>query len=318
MPPALAATTRAQAGVFTLAQAEAAGSTLEIVRGWQRRRLVHRVHPGVYVVVGSPCTPQQRAWVAVLACGADAALAGETAIWWLGLRDVVPPVPQVAVESGRDPRTPHARVRRLARWDEVAIDEVDGMRVLALPDAIVTSAATMSEDELLVLIQRAAFERGLDPENLLLHCRQGLPGGRRLRGAVDIHRHGFDSPGERDIFTSLHRLHLPPDHCNIVLVAPDGRRTTPLDGYFKRGLGYDYDGRAAHAGYRASRRDQWKTTSTQSLGVELLRLDGRHRASPRLLEGAVREGLARVRHEPDLTVEHLPGRSCVCGWRAVA
>ena len=100
-----------QCGVISRRQLLEAGGTDVDVRRWERRRLIRRVHAGVYVDHTGPLTAEQRAWAAVLLHW-PAALSHQSCLGVGG--EVV----HVAVDQSRHPRpSPGVRVHRLSDFD---------------------------------------------------------------------------------------------------------------------------------------------------------------------------------------------------------
>ncbi|MFN2625831.1 MAG: hypothetical protein ABR520_07085 [Mycobacteriales bacterium] len=263
---------------------------------------------------GAPETDEQRAWVAVLAVGEPVALGGLTAAWRHGLVADAPALPKVVVPATRVPRTAVADVRRVG-WSRLALTEVDGLPVVSARDAIATSAVDAEWSDLLLMLQKAVYAGRTTPAEVLGECRRGLPGSLRLRSAVTAYLLGHDSPPEHEVFGSLASAGLRPDHCNVILETSDGRRTTAVDGYYARGVAYDYRGRGPHGSRRAQERDGFKHASVTAVGATLVPLDARDRRDRARLRRRVRDALrSRTSLPPGLTVVHLPGRGCVCGY----
>lgn len=312
MTPALQATAKHQSGAFSLLQAVRSGATERTVRRWVAGGLCRSPHSGVYVLNGAPETHEQRAWVAVLAVGSPVALAGLTAAWRLGLIPDPPWRPQVAVPHCRVPEVRGIDVRRV-QWARVATVGMDGLPTLCARDAIITAAEKRSWESLLLMVQRAVYAEQTTPMAVLAECRRGLPGSKQLRVALSAYLRGHDSPPEREVFARLSAGGRRPNHCNVALETPDGRRTTAVDGYYERGVAYDYRGRAAHAGSRAAERDGLKHASVTAVGVALVVLDSRDLRDDARLRGRLRTALGSVSTQPPVAVVHLPGRACVCG-----
>ncbi|MGI5127571.1 hypothetical protein ACQEVB_12235 [Pseudonocardia sp. CA-107938] len=127
-----------QRGLLTRAQLLAAGVPASHIDGRVRARVWTPVLPRTYLVHPGLPDDELRVRAAVLWAGADAALAGLAAAWWLGL--VSTPPTQVRVV------TPH-RARALRRAEVVAdvarpvwVVEVREVRVTAPLDTLVDAA----------------------------------------------------------------------------------------------------------------------------------------------------------------------------------
>jgi hypothetical protein len=117
----LATVILAQEGVLTRAQALARLSPSAV-----RHRVAsgrwRRLHRGIYVTSTGPLTRAQRRWIAVLAAGPAALLAGVSALELWGLRGYDRPTLHVLIPAGRSEGNPPTgvvvhRVRRLSRED---------------------------------------------------------------------------------------------------------------------------------------------------------------------------------------------------------
>ncbi|HVE62806.1 MAG TPA: hypothetical protein VNB94_03245 [Mycobacteriales bacterium] len=114
MPPSLFAVAGRQSGTFCRAQAARCGMRASDLLHAVAQRVLRLPHPGVYVIEGTPDTPEQRLWIAYLALRRPCAASGRTAGWLHGLPGCAPPaVPEVAVPGARRPRAAVAEVRRL-------------------------------------------------------------------------------------------------------------------------------------------------------------------------------------------------------------
>ncbi|HVF19159.1 MAG TPA: hypothetical protein VNA14_02840 [Mycobacteriales bacterium] len=316
MTPALAATAAAQWGVFCALQASRCGVPPEGLVAMLVTGGCRRVHPDVYVVAGSPSTPQQRLWVAFLTVGEPCAFAGTTAGWFHHLPGCDVPVrPQLVVPNPRRPRTDQADVRRIAWWDraDVAVDPT-GLPVLGLRDTVLTAAPGLSRGGLLAVVQHAVFTGRLSVEETRAQLRRGLPGGVRLGAVLAKYDVGHDSAPEAEVFRILARDGVAPDHCNVSVRALDGSTVGPFDGYYECGVAYEYDGREAHDTVGATTRDAAKSTGAAAIGVRVVRLTNVDRRDPRRLLRRVRQQVFGAPHRPDLVPVHRGDRACVCGW----
>jgi predicted transcriptional regulator of viral defense system len=90
-----------QHSVFTLAQANACGVTLDFVRAKIDAERWRRTSHGVVVAYNGPLTDQAKLWAAVLACGRLALISHDSAAHLHGLRPTVPTKIHVMVPHGR-------------------------------------------------------------------------------------------------------------------------------------------------------------------------------------------------------------------------
>src|ERR1700722_17719391 len=111
-----------QCGVFSRAQALAAGYSEKEIRHLLAVGTWLRCHGGIYCVAGVPNSFEMNAWIAVLAAGTDAVLSHRTASELHGVEGSPPPVLfDVSVPKDRAPRdVPRARIHRTTmRADDV-------------------------------------------------------------------------------------------------------------------------------------------------------------------------------------------------------
>ena len=315
MRTALTATARAQAGCFSPLQARSAKVHHDVLDKWVQSGIVRRVHD-VYVVEGAPASELQACWIAVLAVGKRVALRGLTAAWLRKVPGIKPPeVPQLLVPSTRTPSVEGiADVRRVGDWSAYTISKVDGLPVLAPLDTVLTSAPQLSDAALLRVLQDLCFRGEIDLVALAQRRRRGLPGSDRLGRVLATYLLGHDSTFESFGYGILNGADLAPDHCNVIIVAPDGNRVGPVDGYFEaEGVAYDLDGRRAHDARARRERDAKKVVHASEVGVLLRRFGPDEVADHRGFIAALRAQLRGREAPPGLEVEHLPGRSCPCG-----
>jgi len=325
MPAALIELARRQAGAFTRDQALRHGLSDSALHRLVRRGLLRCLDTGVYAASTEPDSMPLGLWAALLAAGPPAAVAELAACAVHGLRDGSVAKPVIGVPAGRHPGvTPGARVRRLTFWDRMDVVERDGIPVLGMRDAILTAARVSSVSRLLALVQAASFEHGLDVAELLVRRRRGLPGSGRLGRALAIYLRGQDSAFEATTYRVLDQAGEAPDHTNVILVAPDGRRTGPWDEVWADGRVADLDGREAHRSAVARERDAAKTRRARALGLDAARWTSDDVAETGRFLAEVRRRRARVAGwsaerkavVAQLIIEHLPGRGCVCGHEA--
>ena len=288
------------------------------VRGWVRRGLCTSPKAGVYVIAGTPPSPQQQLWVGLLAVGFPVAATGLTNLWCRGLVAIPPAQPQLVVPDQRNPRIAGVLVRRVHHWASMGLQWQAGVPLVSPAVALLHAAAGLDDPQTLTLVQRMVFDGALSLDEIRAVNEGGARGSARLRRSCACYELGIDSPSELDIYELLRRGRRQPDHCNVALRAPDGRQSSPVDGYLELGLAYDYDGRESHEGFAATRRDDRKTALLESMGVPLLRLDNRHRRSARLLYAAMDQALAALGPPPRITVVHDRRRRCVCDlWKPI-
>jgi hypothetical protein len=326
MNPSLLMLAARQAGAFSADQARADGAHPNEIRHWVRLGWVRSGARGVLVVAGAPASRRQDAWIAYLRTGPEAALGGLFGAAVHGLRGADLAVKLLAcVPENRDPAAPDiARVRRLRDWDSYDVVRVDGWPpLLSIRDCIATAAERAAAPTLLRMIQDGAHAHDLKVGELLMRAKRGYPGATRLRSAAESWIAGHDSYGERTSSDVLTAGALRPDHVNVVLVGADGRRAGPVDRYWEVGLVEELDG-PDHDHPERRERDTFKDGLIRAIGAEVFRHDYRVLSDPADYLDQVRRRLDELAGAPHdrrdtiatITVEHLPGRCCVCGHQA--
>ena len=156
----LAAVAADQHGVFTRAQATAAGFRApqierRVVAGvWQRS------FPRVYRNAAAPASSAAMYWAAALWAGPECALSHSSAaaLWGMGSAPVA--APELIVSRARAPRCAGAIVHRVARYDAVDVVRMRGLPVTAPVRTIIDLAGILGDDDLAAVLERACT-RGL-------------------------------------------------------------------------------------------------------------------------------------------------------------
>lgn len=209
-----------QDGVLARQQALAAGLTDD---AWQWRLTTgtwQALLPGVAVTHSGPTTVRQRAWAAVLAAGAGAALSGDAGLRALGLRLPEPRAVDVAVPERRVlrlRRLPDAhggtpvvvrRVRGLAAWTAPR----RGVPTLRPAPAVLHAAAWAPTDRAAEWRIAAAVQQRLVTPASLDSVLPSMPKLRRralVRAVLDDVRLGAHAGSELDLLAFLRRNGLP-------------------------------------------------------------------------------------------------------------
>ncbi len=144
----LGATAARQQGVFSRAQAIAAGFGPGRIERRVRAGVWVRVLPSVYRDVAAPASPAQSRWAAVLWCGPEGALShtSAAAIWRVGLPAAARP--ELIVPRSRALRAGGVVVHRTARLDPVDVVSVGGLLVTTPARTIIDLARVLAADEL--------------------------------------------------------------------------------------------------------------------------------------------------------------------------
>lgn len=253
------------------------------------------VLPGVYVDGGCVLTPEQRAWAAVLACGAapgqrpadwTAVAAGRTAarVWKLPLID-----DDDRATGAREMDTDDVVVRRTAAARAITARTDDRRRVLrhrhrlAIQDVVrrpsgllLTSpqrtlfdlAAILAPDALVCALDDALHRGLVLPEDLSRGADRGawMPGAPAYRRAVSLAHGRAESPAET-LTRLLLRQVLPGLEPQVEVRTSAGRLLAPLDlGDRRVRLAVEVDGRRGHAGPEMVAKDRRRDRVTEARG----------------------------------------------------
>jgi hypothetical protein len=183
-----------QHGVFTRAQALAAGFTARQIEGRLRARRWVRVLPRVYGDAPLERSPLTRVSAAVLWAGHESAVSycSAAALWDLDLAGhPAPAQPEVLVPARRAPRAAGVIVHRSAAMCAADIRRVLGLPVTSPLRTILDLAAVLTDDELAIAIETARARGLLTPAGLLARLeeidgagRAGIARARRVGVAL--------------------------------------------------------------------------------------------------------------------------------------
>jgi hypothetical protein len=177
---AAAACASAQDAALSHAQARAAGLSDDQIHHRCRTGAWRRPVAGVYVIAGSPDTPQQRARIAYLACApADGVLSHVTAAAAEGLCSYSL-LPHVTVPPGSSPRCRGARVHR-GTVPERDRAWRDGLRITSPSRTLVDLAAVLDRPSLEEIVDVAFCRRVASRESTLAAAARA---GRRRHGVA--------------------------------------------------------------------------------------------------------------------------------------
>ena len=175
-----------QEGVASRAQLVEAGLDDEDIRRLLRRRLVTRVHRGVFIDHTGQLTWRQRAWAAVLATG-PAALDGPSALVAAGLEVPVPRgVVHVAIDARRRINPPAGVVVRRVRNLDPQVRWVASPPRLRLEEAVVLAAAGAADDRAAVGILTDAIQQRHTTADRVLEVVEGRARVARRALLVDV------------------------------------------------------------------------------------------------------------------------------------
>jgi hypothetical protein len=198
-----------QSGVVSRQQLATSGYRPHDIKRLLRRRLLARVHTGVFVEHTGPLTGQQRAWAAVLALW-PAALCGESAVRDGSLPAGDPAPIHVAIDLERRPTgPPGVRVHRLAHFQ----GRVQWNRCpprLRLEDAVLDVAGRAGTDfAAFAVLAEACRTRRTTPQRLAreLAGRARIPRRAWLAAVLADLATGTASVLEQRYATAVERAH---------------------------------------------------------------------------------------------------------------
>ena len=265
------------------------GCSSDQIRHWLAIGRLHPVHPGVYALGRPELTPEGETAAALLHAGHGAALAGTSALWWLGLLHRRPVPTQVATPSRARTRPGVSVLHR----NPLPRHFHRGLPVVPLAEAMLAATQQLSHDSLRLVLARAEFARLLDRRSLEGLIRSRRPGCLALRAAVDAHLpqlarcvNGF----ERDfvLLCERFRLPLPEPNARIGRYRPDMLWSEAM-------LIVELDGEGAHSTPAQLRRDRQRQAELEQQGYTVIRFTWEevHR-EPVRVAAAVRRRLSQL------------------------
>ena len=191
-----------QAGVVTLAQAVACGTSADTVRRRVRDHRWWALHPRVYLVGGHRLTDEARLWAAWLWAGERAVVSGPAAAFRHGMLAAAPGVVDLVLPAATHRRAPDGV--RLHRHDLAPVDriDVDGLGLTARPLTALETAMAVPDGS--TFLDRALQRHVRFPTLYRAYCRHvGRPGWRRARDLVVAAADRADSAAERLLVSIL-------------------------------------------------------------------------------------------------------------------
>ncbi|MGW6277956.1 type IV toxin-antitoxin system AbiEi family antitoxin domain-containing protein [Kribbella sp. NPDC055071] len=250
---------RRQGGAFSRAQANAYGVSDRTLAVRSRNGRIQRLYVGAYVDFSGPVPWETRVWAAWLACGPDAAVAGETALRRYGLEGI-------SDEDVIRLEIPHER--RLRRQPGIAVSRhrdldsrVLGSReppMVRLEVAVLTVASRRHRSEdAVALVLDACRQRRTTPQRLLSELDR-LRRLRRRALLLDVLRdaaEGTESILELAYLRKVERAHALPAAARQVRAGGGGGFVYRDLEYEPYGVIVELDGRAGHEATGARWRD---------------------------------------------------------------
>jgi len=265
-----------QGGVAACRQADGCGldrSTLNrrvAKEGWARP------FPGVIRAPGVRDDERTRARAAVLAVGGDAALAGESALWWRGVTDKPPPFITILVRWGRRGRNlAGVRIIRSRVIEPDDLEEVDGILVTTIERACLDLAGRVPRrrlrSHLIDARQRRKVQLSKVAERALKVLR--VPGRNRLlRLVMELDPRNADSIFTDMVHQRLVADGLVPDQKPVPVPVP-GRTLHPDITFAAHQLAIECDGYGSHSERSQLELDNRKTNAYQIVKWNVLRID---------------------------------------------
>ncbi|SCE95677.1 Transcriptional regulator, AbiEi antitoxin, Type IV TA system [Micromonospora marina] len=269
-----------QAGVVTWAQATAL-LTPGTVRGLVRSGRWRSICRGILVTGNGRLTWDQQLWVAVLAAGSGAVLAGVTAAGEAGVRGLRREPLHVLVPAGRHPPTLLRRLPLDVTGVVVHRSSVlpDSHRQVARPPRTTTARAVVdgagwarSDDEARSVLAAACQQRRVSPEEILavLDVLPRAPRRELIRRTTADIAGGAEALSELDFLTLCRRHRLPVPDLQERRRDQSGRLRF-LDAYWRRWrLHVEVDG-AHHMDVRHWAADMQRQNDVWTAGDRILR-----------------------------------------------
>ena len=238
---------------------------------------VHRLHRGVYGVVGRRLLSIEGGWLAaVLAVGEDAALSHRSAAALWALLPATSRAPDVAVDRRVKPRA-GIHLHCLRSMPEGQVTKRNRIPCTTVARTIVDLAAVVPPRRLERALGQAEVLRFFDRHETeaVLAANPRRPGSRTLRRLLD----GPDpsntrtrSTLEEQFLALCVRAGLPRPECNLPFTLPDGTEIA-IDAFWSTAaLAVELDSRGFHSSWRAQVQDRRRDAQLVLAGLKPLRL----------------------------------------------
>jgi very-short-patch-repair endonuclease len=272
-----------QLALVTTRQLEACGLSRGAIDGRIRRRMLHRVHQGVYLFGPRAFAPGAREFAAVLACGGTALISHRSGTSLYGIAARVEGPVEVTMIADWVPRRPGIIAHRVPELHPIDITEWRGIPITSPARTLLDFAAEAHGDELERAIAEA-YALNLTTEAQLSGVLARYPqrtGASRLRAELDREQGPAwtRSEAERRMKLLLRQAGLPSPQTNRKIagfqadfVWPEQRLIVEVDGYqfhgHRRAFERDRKRDAAHvlAGYRVI-RITWRRLTEEPIAV---------------------------------------------------
>jgi Transcriptional regulator, AbiEi antitoxin/Protein of unknown function (DUF559) len=267
-----------QHGLFTKAQAESIGLSLNAIKRRLRSGRWVLTHEGVYRVGGVPPAAGQRMLAAVLAVGPLTAVSHRSAAELHGLWTPVPAVTEITSTRDHSPELDGVAVHRLADLHPRWITAVDGIPCTTVARTLVDLGAVMPESVVARCLDRA-LGRSLVSVSAVDNARravarQGRRGAGVIRRVLGPHLACEPVAGvfEARMARLLAQQELPPAVPEYEVWTEGGAFVARVDfAYPELRLAIEVDGFAAHSSVDAFRRDRTRQNELVAAGWTVLR-----------------------------------------------
>lgn len=287
----IASRAAAQYGVFTRAQARAAGLTDRQLRLRIETGRIERLGRHVFRVGGCATSWRQRLMAACLAAGDGAAVSHRSAAVLHNYDGFRSGIVEITVpQSRRDFRMAGVIVHSSSCWADEDITVVDGIPVSTPERTLATLGAVVSDEHVESALDSAERDRTVKRSDVAeVHDgvrERGRNGVAAMARILDRRAELAGIPHsvlERRLLNLLeaHGIELP--ECQVPVRRPDGR-IAYLDGLYRRlGLGIEVDGNIAHATPRQRSADNARANDVALRDIRLIRFT-----------------YEQVMHEPDM------------------
>ena len=264
----LARVAAGQLGLFTLAQARAAGLTDHELHGSTHRGRFERIGRAVFAMPGHEPTWERKLLAAVLAVGPTAVVSHASAARLLGFDGITAGTIELTVPRGRRARTQLAVVHTSVALGPVERIRVGRFVVTSGARTVIDLAARLSDDELAAAIGAAARD-GWTSETYLRQ-RLEVHAGRRGAGVVRIALAGpvAHSALERRFLALVRRARLP---LPMTQRTYRGERVIRVDAVWEReGVVVEVLGHRFHCTAVDLQRDAQRRNELQAMGLVVL------------------------------------------------
>lgn len=273
---AVAALADSQHGVVAGVQLGALGMTRHGLGTRLAAGRLHRLHRGVFAVMGARLLRIEGHWLAaVFAVGDGAVLSHRSAA---ALWDLLPAsglTPEVTVARRVKPR-PEIRLHCLRSLPQDHVTTRDAIPSTTVARTIVDLAAVLPPRRLERVLGEAEVQRLYDRNQIetILAAHPRRPGSRTLRtllGGPDPSTTRTRTPLEERFLALCDAAGLPRPECNVPFTRPDGTEIS-IDAFWRAaGLAVELDSRGFHSSWRAQVRDRRRDAQLVLAGLKPLR-----------------------------------------------